>query len=164
MFEQRESPTIDGILDGFARDGSMARHPATMRRIGAIKTRLLAYLATDAQHALLADERILLGAEREFAPDGAFSRVFGAEVLLAVLPGFLEPAWLPRQAFDARAQVRFVELLRDWIVARGVIDADVSCLVYAIGDAARAARAFLRERAQAGSTAPTPRPAAGQGA
>lgn len=146
MFEhQGGCPSIDQVLDDFERDGAIARHPATARRFAATRTRLLAYLATDAQHALLPDERLLLQAERQFGPDGAFARVFGPEVLIAALPGFLEPGWLPRQVYDGRLQVRFVELLCQWVVARGLVNAgEMSCLIYGVHDAARAARAALR--------------------
>lgn len=151
MFETRESPSIDQLLTLFGHDGVMARHPATLRRFAATRTRLLAYLATDAQHALSPNGLVLLNAERQFAPDGAFARVFGADVLVSALPGFLQPSWLPRSVYDARAQIRFVELLCDWVVARRYVDAGaLSCLVYGVADAARAARTFLRGRVSAG--------------
>ncbi len=144
MFESLDSPSIDQILEAFGRHDSIARHPATSRRSADTRTRLVAYLATDAARVLLPDERALLAAERQFAPDGAFNRVFGAQVLVAALPGFLEPGWLPRHVYDARAQVRFVELLCDWIVANGLVDAgEMSCIIYGVLDSARAARRSL---------------------
>jgi hypothetical protein len=144
MFEHMDCPSIDQVLDAFGRDDSIARHPATTRRSADTRTRLLAYLATDAERVLLPDEQALLTAERQFAPDGAFTRVFGADVLVATLPAFLEPAWLPRHPYDARAQVRFVELLCDWVVAHGLIDAgEMSCIIYGVLDSAREARAAL---------------------
>ena len=159
MFEHRGSPSIDQVLDDFERDGVIARHPATARRFAATRTRLLAYLATDAQRALLPDERVLLTSERQFAPLGAFSRVFGASVLIAALPGFLDAGWLPRQAYDARAQIRFAELLCDWILARRLVDAgEMSCLVYEVRDAARGARAAIPTTS--GEPGPTLGPAA----
>jgi hypothetical protein len=156
MFEHLDSPSIDQILDSFGRDDPIARHPATSRRSADTRTRLLAYLATDAAQVLVPDARVLLTAERQFAPDGAFTRVFGAEVLVAALPGFLEPGWLPRHVYDARAQVRFVELLLDWTVAHGLVDAgEMSCIIYGVLDSARAARRSLGAGTRESESHPT---------
>jgi hypothetical protein len=166
MFDDGWRPSIDQVLDDFARDGAVARHPASSGRFAATRTRLVAYLATDAQHALHRDERALLLSEREFAPEGAFSRIFGPEVLLAALPGFLEPGWLPRQLFDARFQIRFVELLCDWLVARRLVRRRaVGCQVGDVRDAARSARAAIRtvQRRDEGPGPATAARQAGQG-
>jgi hypothetical protein len=166
MFETRTSPSIDQLLEAFGRDDVAARHPAMLRRLASTRTRFLAYLATDATHVLTPEERVLLSGERQFSPDGAFSRVFGAEVLMAALPGFLEPAWLPRRTYDARAQVRFVEVLSDWLVAHRFIDrGEMSCFVYDVRAAARAARAFVARRGEqeASASAASPEPASGHG-
>lgn len=144
MFETPQ-PNIDAILQMFSTSGALPRHPALAPRLTAIRTRLLAYLATDAQRVLVPDERVVLTAERQFRPEGAFARVFGAEVLVAALPGFLGAGWLPRQGYDARLQIRFAETLCEWIVARRLVDrSDTSCLIYEVRDAARDARASLR--------------------
>ncbi len=152
MFDNTSSPSIDQILDAFARDDAMARHPATLHRFDATRARLASFLTTDGEEVLVPAERALLAAELQFATEGAFGRVFGAEVLIAALPGFLRPAWLPEHPFDARAQVRFVELLTHWVVAHGLVDAgEMSCFLYSVSDAARDARAWLHTDSPAGA-------------
>jgi hypothetical protein len=147
--DARGSASIEEILAAFAREVSITRHPATQRRVAEARQRLDRFLDTDAESALTPDERALLTAERQFTPAGALARVLGAPTLLRALPTFLAPAWLPSHPLDAKAQVRFVELLTDRVVAdRRVALAEAATGSRAVAEAARSVRAALADAAR----------------
>jgi hypothetical protein len=149
MVDARGSASIAEILVAFTREVSIARHPATHRRVAEVCARLDRFLATDAEPALTPAEGALLTAERQFSADGALPRVLGAPALLRALPRFLGPRWLAERPLDAKAQLRFVELLTEWVVAGERIEvADALTGSEAVAAAARAARAALADAAR----------------
>ena len=136
------SPSIDEVLDAFAQKSVIARHPATNRRVRETRAKLARYLAADAGQILDPHQRALLTAEQQFDPDGAATRIFGPDVLVAALPGFLATGRLPRLRPDARAQILIVEALADWVASRGMVGtAGTGELTSAVGRVAEAAKA-----------------------
>ncbi|WP_104165576.1 hypothetical protein [Cryobacterium sp. N22] len=74
------------------------------RRVQQVEQNLRAYIHAEVDRYLTDDERTLLAAEREFAPDGAACRALEAEVLLAALTGFIAPPYLASDLLLRRAQ------------------------------------------------------------
>ncbi|MFC4555592.1 hypothetical protein [Georgenia faecalis] len=137
-------------LEAFFADAAMSDHPATRARIIAVRRHLDVFLDTEAERALVPDERILVEAEREIDPVAAVARVAPPEALIAALPGFLEDAWLlPAQA-DARVQVRVVAQLAEWVTHHGLAPG-MECFVHQIHTAVRDARRSIADRALPGA-------------
>lgn len=140
MTEATRVSSIEQVLEGFLREVSIARHPATGRRVAASRVRLACYLASDADAALAPEERALVAAERQFGATGAAERALGPAALLRALPGYLRRPWLPSEPIAARTQVRMAEMLVDYVVGAELVEAD---------EAATSAHAVSRAAAQA---------------
>lgn len=141
MVDHADTRSIDQVLEDFLREVSIARHPATGRRVAAARARFEQYLAADVEATLSADERALVAAERQFSMVGAVGRVLGPAALLRALPRFLDQAWLPSDERDARTQVRMVELLVEWVVAHeSVAIEDAAIGTHGVARAAAVAR------------------------
>ncbi|MCI4659133.1 hypothetical protein [Cryobacterium zhongshanensis] len=116
-------PHIDEILRAFfERELEGSRGPITRQRITRVYQRLLVCLETDAESILVGDDRVLLAAERELEPDGAFVRTMHADDLLFGLESFLREPWLDpmkQERQDQRVQLRLTSgLIRMLLLAR----------------------------------------------
>lgn len=131
------------IVEEFFAWASTTTHPAIRSRAAAVYRHLRTYIDTEAEGQLTPDEVVLVAAERQLEPSDAVLRVTGAEALIAVLPGFCHPAWLLPAAADARAQLRLVTALRQWVDERGYLGEGGACLLYSVDDAVRRAQTVL---------------------
>jgi len=121
-------PHIDEILRAFFEHELEGRRgPVTRQRITRVYQRLLDCLETDAETILVADDRVVLAAERELQPDGAFVRTMHAEDLLFGLESFLREPWLDpsrQERQDQRVQLRLTSGLIRLLVSARLIDRD----------------------------------------
>jgi len=119
-------PHIDEILRAFfERELEGSRGPITRQRITRVYQRLLVCLETDAESILVGDDRVLLAAERELEPDGAFVRTMHADDLLFGLDSFLREPWLDpmkQERQDQRVQLRLTSRLIRMLVSARLID------------------------------------------
>ena len=68
MFEQRAPASIDQLLDAFARETSLARHPAMHDRVRVVRAWLSVYLLAGVEPLLTSAEAVRLQAARRFEP------------------------------------------------------------------------------------------------
>lgn len=112
------------LIDDFFADLAVGRSAATVRRYVRVRQRLGHFLDTaDMTLGLGGDRTILLEAERQFHPDGAFWTIYGADELVACLPSFLHETWLPRTRAEARMQISVTSRLVDHLVRSGLLSA-----------------------------------------
>ncbi|KAE8764428.1 hypothetical protein [Georgenia thermotolerans] len=140
-------------ISGFFAHDRVLRRPGVRDTAAFVRRHLETYLDTEAERWLGPDDRVLVAAEREVDPAGAVARVTGPAVLVAALPGFLDPAWLlPARA--ARVQLLLVAELLGWLERTGLVDG----MAYPVL-AARAALARAEARLAAGPGPPVSRSA-----
>jgi len=117
------------------------------RRVQQVEQDLRAYIHAEVDRYLTDDERTLLAAEREFAPDGAACRVLDAEVLLSALTGFIAPPYLVSDLLLRRAQLNLAEALAGYVAYDVLREYDSSCIRMDFQWAlVRARNALTRER------------------
>ncbi|MDD9207574.1 hypothetical protein PU560_14045 [Georgenia sp. 10Sc9-8] len=139
------------VLTSFYSEARSLRHPTVRPRVATVREHLEVYLDTEAEQWLLPDEQALVDAERQMDPAGAVARVTGPEALVAVLPGFLDEAWLLPLPSDARAQLRLVTELVDWLLQTGTVDGGaMACSILEIDTVVRRARKRLAGRNDGG--------------
>lgn len=132
------------LLASFFAAAPALGHPAIRARVPRVRAHLLTYLDTEGEQWLTPDELVLLHAERQLEPVDAVLRVSGVELVLAALPGFCHPVWLLPQPRDARAQLRVVDALRDWVAEHHrPPDPAGRLLLDRVEEAARRAQAVL---------------------
>ena len=113
------TPRIDVILRSFLADESAGRSHVVGARYYRVMAHLCHYLeSVDATVLLGPESGIILAAEREFQPNGAFLRLFDAHDLIYCLPGFLDSRWLMTNPSDARTQVSLTDRLLRWVRRR----------------------------------------------
>jgi hypothetical protein len=115
-------PTISEVLVRFLEDRCRARQPVTIDRYLRIDEHLRTYLEARGQDRLCSDDALLLAAEREFQPLGAFCRIMHADALLAALPDFLGADWLMPQGLDRKVQISQSSRLVHWLIRGRVVD------------------------------------------
>jgi len=119
-------PHIDEILQVFFDHELAGRAgPVTRQRITRAYQRMLDCLETEADVILVADDRVLLAAEREIEPQGAMVRTMHAEDLLFGLGLFLREPWLDhstQEPQDQRVQLRLTSALIGMLVTNRLID------------------------------------------
>lgn len=112
------------LIDDFFADLAFGRSATTVRRYVRVHQRLMHFLDTaDMTLGLGGDRTVLLEAERQFHPEGAFWTIYGADELIACLPSFLHAAWLPGARAEARMQISVVSRLVDHLVRAGRLSA-----------------------------------------
>lgn len=132
------------VVEEFFASSPALSHPTIRSRAARVHQHLRTYVDTEAEDQLTVDELTLVAAERQLEPADAVLRVTDAEVLVAVLPGFCHPAWLLPSTSDARAQLRVVTALRNWVAEHGYLDAvAAACLLLSVDDAVRRAQVVL---------------------
>ena len=141
-------------ISGFFAHARVLRRPDVRDTVAFVRRHLETYLDTEAERWLGPDDRVLVAAEREVDPAGAVARVTGPAVLVAALPGFLDPAWLIPTAPAARIQLLVVAELVRWLEHTGLVDG----MAYPVL-AVRAALARAEARLRAGPGPPVSRSA-----
>ena len=148
MRESERVPTVRAILDAVERLLTDERTSATRHRYARAEARFEAYLESLDERILTDAGVAMLEVERSIEPTAALFRVATGEDLLYALPGFISlerPARLP--VSDVRAQLRFAEEIRRYIMRRGLVDASLHlCAIWEIDGALRQARGALRSR------------------
>jgi len=144
--ESEVQPTARAILDAVEKLLTEERTAATRHRYVRAQARLDAYLVARGERMLTDAGVAMLEIERSIEPTAALFRVATGEDLLYALPGFISlerPARLP--VSDVRAQLRFADETRRYIIRRGLVDAGMHmCAVWEIDGALRRARSALR--------------------
>lgn len=122
------TPTIHDVIHtvfGGAFDESTG---IRRRRVQQVEQDLRAYIHAEVDRYLTDDERTLLAAEREFAPDGAACRALDAEVLLSAMTGFIAPPYLASDLLLRRAQLNLAEALVGYVAHDLLHGYDTSCI------------------------------------
>ena len=114
-------PNIDGILVAFFGREREGKKGLTLQRIDLVERLLRQYLDAAGDRILVDDDRILLAAEREFEPDGAFARTMHADDLVFTLPNFLNTV-ASLEPLDRRVQLRMVDRLIGFLLGEGLVD------------------------------------------
>jgi hypothetical protein len=144
--ESEGEPTARAILDAVEKLLTDERTSATRHRYARAQARLEAYLESLAERMLTDAGVAMLEVERSIEPSAALLRVATGEDLLYALRGFISlqrPARLP--VSDARAQLRFADETRRYIIRRGLVNAGMHmCAIWEIDGALRRARSALR--------------------
>ncbi len=109
-------------IRGFFAHTPALHRPGVRETAASVRRHLETYLDTEAERWLSPADRILVEAEREVDPAGAVARVTGPAVLVAALPGFLDPAWLMPTVAGARVQLLVVSALVRWLETTGLVD------------------------------------------
>ena len=118
------------------------------RRIQQVEHDLRAFLEAAVDTYLTDDERTLLAAEREFAPEGAACRALDPEVLFIALIGFITPPHLAPDLLLRRMQLDLVDALIGYVAYDVLREYDTSCIRQELRSAVFRARLELkRERA-----------------
>jgi hypothetical protein len=141
----RSRPTIDQIVAAFFASRLEDSTGLRRRRIEAVDARLRAFLEADGARILTTGDRALLDLERQFGGGNAFARTMHADDLLFALQLFLREPWLPDDVQDRRVQLRTVDALVYYLLARRLVDRhELACpllqLQVAIDDAKSALR------------------------
>jgi len=148
--ESEGEPTARAILDAVEKLLTDERTSATRHRFARAEARLEAYLESLGERMLTDAGVAMLEVERSIESTAALFRVATGEDLLYALPGFISlerPARLP--VSDARAQLRFADQTRRYIIRRGLVDAGMHmCAIWEIDGALRRARSALRARGE----------------
>lgn len=148
MRQSEREPTAREVLDEVESLLADERTSATRHRYARAAARFEAYLDALDERMLTDAGVAMLEVERSIEPTAALYRVATSEDLLYALRGFISlerPARLP--APDVRAQLRFAEEIRRYIIRRGLIDTGPHmCAIWEIDGALRQARAALRSR------------------
>jgi len=143
------TPRIDPILRRFFDRELRGKDAPARVRIEAMESRLRQYLESSADRILTDGELMLVQAEREFDPVGAFARCLDEEVLLFSLPGFVEG---DRLADDMRERITQLEVtahLLQFLLARPFAqEADYSCIAHSIRHVLELARDAMRASVQ----------------
>jgi hypothetical protein len=146
--ENESEPTARAILDAVERLLTDERSSATRHRYARAEARFEAHLEALGERMLTGAGVAVLWLERSIEPTGALFRVATGEDLLYALRGFISlerPARLPTS--DVRAQLRFAEETRRYIMRHGLVDVSLHmCAVWDIDSALRRARGALRSR------------------
>jgi hypothetical protein len=124
-------------------------------RLRSAQADLLACLDELAPLLLSDQEQALLALERQFEPDGAITRVAGAEAVLLALPVFLdEPRWHGSHLEDRRLRILLARALAEEILresgqrgldvgrAAWVVEAQVRHEIYLLQQEREAARGW----------------------
>ncbi|TFC48893.1 hypothetical protein E3T24_12550 [Cryobacterium sp. TmT2-59] len=114
-------PTIDDILGHVIHAERERATGVKRRRIDLVESLLRECLETDGERILVEPDRVLLAAERQFEPDGAFTRTMHAEDLLFVLPLFLTSPWLRPNHLEQRVQLDLAEILATAVMRSGLV-------------------------------------------
>ena len=109
-------------IRGFYAHATVLHRAGVRERAAVVRRHLETYLDTEAERWLGPADRVLVEAEREVDPAGAVARVTGPAVLVAALPGFLDPAWLMPTVAGARVQLLVVAELVRWLQVTGLVD------------------------------------------
>jgi hypothetical protein len=146
--ESEREPTAREVLDAVEGLLTDERTSATRHRYGRAKARVEAYLESLGERMLTNAGVAMLEVELSIEPTAALFRVATGEDLLYALPGFISldrPIRLPTS--DVRAQFRFAEEIRRYIVRRGLVDAGAHmCAIWEVDGALRRGRIALRSR------------------
>jgi hypothetical protein len=146
--DNESEPTARSILDTVETLLTDERTSATRHRYARAKARVEVYLDSLGERMLTNAGAAMLEVERAIEPTAALYRVATGEDLLYALVGFISlerPARLP--APDVRAQLRFAEEIRRYIIRCGLVDAGMHmCAIWEIDGALRRARSNLRSR------------------
>jgi hypothetical protein len=148
LHESESEPTARAILDTVERLLTDERTSATRHRYARAEARFETYLESLGERMLTDAGVAMLELERSIEPTAALFRVATGEDLLYALSGFISlerPARLP--VSDVRAQLRFAEETRRYIIRRGLVDPSLHmCAIWEIDGALRRARGALRSR------------------
>jgi len=115
-------PSISDVLVRFLEDRCRGRQPVTIDRYLRIDEHLRTYLEARGQDRICTGNVLLLAAEREFQPLGAFCRIMHADALLAALPEFLGTEWLMPRRLDCKVQISQSSRLVHWLIRNHVVD------------------------------------------
>jgi hypothetical protein len=135
-------PVIDDILQQFFPAEAEGQAGPARERIQFVEVSLRQYLECQGERVLVDDDVTLLRQERQFHPDGAFTRIAHADDLVLALAGYLN-ATVPCEPLVLRAQLRTVERLLAFLLARRLVNAED--LICAILDARAAIDRGLRQ-------------------
>ncbi|UNX53823.1 hypothetical protein MF406_12645 [Georgenia sp. TF02-10] len=135
------------VLAAYFAESPALRHPARRARAAQVRAHLEVYLDTEGDSWLTDDELLLVEAERQLEPAGAVSRVTGPEALVAMLAGFVDPAWLMPAPAQRQAQLVVVEDLLAWLIdGRFVHPGEMACSLLEIEVRVQQAWRNLRAR------------------
>ncbi len=110
-------------LQTFFADECVGRARGTQARYERVHQHLILYLdEADVSFCLGTHPAALLEAERQFAPGGAFLRLFGFEELVCCIPEFLSDTWLLPGPSDARTQISLIDRMLRWLTANRLFD------------------------------------------
>lgn len=138
-------PAITTILRAFFDDRAVGTTGIARERILTTESRLREFLETEGERGLASSDRAILAAERQITPAGAFCRLMHADDLVYVLALFVEGDRLERGLIDRRVQLRLVDQLASWMLARGMVDREeVLCPLLELRGRISRARADLR--------------------
>jgi hypothetical protein len=116
-------PHIDEILVAFFDREREGKKGLTLQRIDLVERMLRQFLDAEGNRVLVDDDRILLEAEREFEPDGAFARTMHADDLVFALPIFLDSSDM-LEPLDRRVQLRMADRLVGTILRGRLVNQD----------------------------------------
>lgn len=142
---KKPRPPINYILRGFFDRRLDGTKGLTRARIVEVETQLRECIEAEAERVLVASDRTLLAAEREFHPTGAVARLMQADDLVFLLPIFLEPQWAPTQAQQRRVQLGLVDRLTGHLLVTGLVERyGMECPLIEIRSGIDRAKAQLR--------------------
>jgi hypothetical protein len=116
-------PNIDEILVEFFGREREGKRGLTLQRIDLAERMLRGFLEAEGNRILVDDDLVLLAAEREFEPDGAFVRTMHADDLIFALPIFLNSAD-SLEPLDRRVQLRMADRLVGTILRKRLVNQD----------------------------------------
>ncbi|WP_022887618.1 hypothetical protein [Glaciibacter superstes] len=133
-------PRIDEILTSFFTERLIGATGMVRKRILRVEALLRECLESEGEEILVPADRVVLAAEREFGPSGAFARTMYAEDLVFVLCLFVKSPWLQGDRLLQPVQLQVVKALVTNISVRDLIDLHgLACMLLDIGADVRAA-------------------------
>lgn len=141
-------PHIDDILTSFFARECEGTKGVTRQRTELVERLLRECLEAEGARVLVDRDRIMLAAEHEFQPEGAFARTMHADDLIFVLPLFVQPPWLHSEPLVQRIQLYLTDALTGHIMYGGLADYDqLICQLYDIRNGIDSAKwALNRDR------------------
>jgi len=119
--------TIAPILTTFFDEQAQLASGLARSRIHDVSVRLRRCVEAHGDQILVDRDRTLVAAERAFDPNDPVARVAHADDLVYLLAIFVEPEWLATDSPTLRVQLRMVERLTRWLLARRLVHPDAVC-------------------------------------
>jgi hypothetical protein len=106
-------PTIDSFLEGFFGSLTGDMDLETRQRTAEIRKDLMEHMDAEGWRVLNPPQTVLLEAEREFRPDGAFARTAHVSDLFCILEHYLDPVHAQLGIEQRQAQLDVVKAIAE---------------------------------------------------